>query len=75
MATVKYNGKGPQERINDRLRNSGGDYAGYEHVMANVHHETYPNRVHHNIHHSSSQHKHGSDAKSEMVLRGSKKGM
>jgi hypothetical protein len=26
MPEVKYHGKGPQERISDRLKNSGGHY-------------------------------------------------
>jgi hypothetical protein len=59
MPEVKYNGKGPQERINDRLRSSGGQYQGYEHLMANVHTETNPTRTHTHIHHGASQRQHG----------------
>jgi hypothetical protein len=40
---VRYNGKGPAERIADRLKNSGGDGATH-HVQIG----TGPTRVHHN---------------------------
>jgi hypothetical protein len=59
MPEIKYHGKGPQERISDRLRNSGGNYAGYEHLMADVHHETHPTRTHHNIHQGGTARQHG----------------
>jgi hypothetical protein len=74
MPEVKYNGKGQQERINDRLRNSGGHYPGYEHLMANVVHETHPTRTITNIHHGASEKQHGPVHPGEGDLYGRKRG-
>ena len=45
MAEIRYNGKSVEQRIADRLKNSGGDLADHHTV-----HGTGPTRVHHNIH-------------------------
>jgi len=53
---VIYNGPGPQERIDRRLRNSGvGHDSKHSSYMADVTHESYPNRVHTNIHYSANR--------------------
>jgi hypothetical protein len=70
MPEVKYNGKGPAERIQDRLRNSGGDYAGYKHIMADVRTETNPTRAHHNIHHGGAERQHGEVNRGEGTILG-----
>jgi hypothetical protein len=71
---VKYHGKGPAERIADRLRNSGGNYEGYEHLMANHHVKTHPTRTHNNISHGASQRQHGEVHRGEGTILGSMHG-
>jgi hypothetical protein len=55
MAHEVYSGKSCEQRIADRLKNSGGEGATH-HVQVG----TGPTRVHHNIHEYGAQHNHGS---------------
>jgi hypothetical protein len=64
METI-YKGKGPAERIADRLRNSGGDHA--DHVIR--HGGDAPNRTITNIHHYRSNHNHGVPSRGERDKR------
>jgi hypothetical protein len=51
MPDVRYHGKSPEQRITDRLKNSGGD------LPADVRTKQGegPQRVFHNIHHNASE--------------------
>jgi hypothetical protein len=51
MVEVKYSGKGPAERLADRLKNSGGDLP----ADVRVKHGDGARRVFHNVHHSGNQ--------------------
>jgi hypothetical protein len=73
MPEVKYHGKGPQERLSDRLKNSGGNYEGYQHLMAHVVHEGYPTRTITNIHHGGTAKQHGEEV-AGVDLYGRKRG-
>jgi hypothetical protein len=55
MAEVKYKGKGPAERLQDRLKPSNSD------ATADVHHVagSGAQRVHSTVHHSGGQGAHG----------------
>jgi hypothetical protein len=53
MAQEVYSGKSCEQRIADRLKNSGGEGATH-HVQVG----TGPTRVHHNIHEKGAQHNH-----------------
>ena len=59
-----------QERINKRLRNSGGEEA--DTVVKNG---DGPTRVFHNIHSPGSARQHGADNKAEGDIRGNKRGV
>jgi hypothetical protein len=52
MPEIKYMGKSPQERINDRLKNSGGDLP----ADIRTKHGEGPTRTFTNIHHSAANH-------------------
>jgi hypothetical protein len=58
MTEVKLTGKSMEQRIADRLKNSGDT----EHAHHSVVHGTGPTRTHTNIHYSR-QHSYGPDAK------------
>lgn len=51
MPTVIYKGKSPEQRIADRLRNSGGDLP----ADVRAKHGEGARRTFHNIHHSGGQ--------------------
>jgi hypothetical protein len=59
MPEIKYHGKGPVERIHDRLKPSCADYGKFEPLMANVSTETNPTRTVHGIRHGGSVQMHG----------------
>jgi hypothetical protein len=52
MAEVKYRGKSPEQRINDRTKNSAGDLPSDVHVVKG----TGPLRTHTNVFHSGTAH-------------------
>jgi hypothetical protein len=52
MAEVHYKGKQPQERLTDRLRNSGGDLP----ADVKTKHGEGARRTYHNIHNSGTAH-------------------
>jgi cation transport regulator ChaB len=52
MAEVRYRGKPPEQRLSDRMKNSGGDLP----ADVKTKHGEGPQRVYHNIHHSAAEH-------------------
>jgi hypothetical protein len=59
MPDVRYKGPSPQQRINDRLKNSGGDLPTDAHVVKG----SGPTRTHTNIHHAGTAHNSTSSTK------------
>jgi len=71
MTEVRYRNdhpSTPEARINKRLRNSGGEEA--DHIVKTG---TGPQRVFHNIHHSGTARKHGSDNPGEGSIDGDRR--
>jgi len=70
MVEVKHSGKSMEQRVADRLKNSG-DTANADHSVV---HGTGPTRAHTNIHLSGSAKQHGADHPGEGDIYGNKRG-
>ena len=69
MVEVKHSGKSMEQRIADRLRNSGGEEVDHHAV-----HGTGPTRTHTNIHLRGAVHQRGADNKDEPGIDGQMRG-
>jgi hypothetical protein len=71
MVELKHSGKSMEQRVADRLKNSG-DTANADHSVV---HGTGPTRTHTNIHHGGTAKQHGPDHKGEGDITGRPRGV
>jgi hypothetical protein len=72
MVEVKYDPRkgGPDQRIRDRLKNSGGEEGYTVHTGGDA-----PNRVFHNVHEKGNVQQRGPDNKGEGDIHGNPRGV